>query len=136
MKIFTLLYHSNIHRLGSLFVLMTMGLSFRAPFSYIELILHKHIDQIRNLETKFDQKINTEFDSIIKQFNKRIKYIYLNGIPSILIFISALLQFFNVNPYWEKFPPFVLVLSLYLVVRINYDILIIKKNLAKVINAI
>ncbi len=119
-----------------LLALLTMGLSFRAPFSYIELILHKHINQIKNIETKFDQKLNTEFDSIIKRFNKRKRYIYLLGIPSLFIFISALLQFFDLNPYWGKFPPLVLVVSLYLVVRINYDILIIKKNLEKVINAI
>ena len=119
-----------------LLVLMTMGLSVRAPFSYIELMLQKHINQIKNLEIKFDEELNTEFDNIVERFNKRKKYIFLIGIPVILIFISALLQVFDANPYWDKFPPLVFIVSLYLVVRINYYILIVKKNLAKVVNAI
>lgn len=121
---------------AGLIVIMTMALTFRAPFSYIELMLHKHIKQIKNIETKFDQKLNTEFDSIVKRFNKRKKYFYLIGIPSLFILISALLQVFIVNPYWEKFPPLVLVVSLYLLIWINYDIMIVKKNLAKVMNTI
>jgi nicotinamide riboside transporter PnuC len=117
---------------AGLLVLMTMALSFRAPFSYIELILQKHINKIRNIETEFDEKINIELDNIIKGFNKRMKYVYLTGIPAILIFIPALLQVFDANPYWDKFPPLVLIISLFIFVRINYDILILKKNLKKI----
>lgn len=117
-------------------VFMTMVFSIRAPYSYIELMLHKHISQIKNNENKFDQKLNIELDSIVKRFNNRKKHIYLIWIPLLLISISAFLQLLNVNPYWSKFPPLVLVVSLYLFIRINYDVLIIKKNLAKVINAI
>lgn len=127
-------FSSNWTNAG-LLVLMTMALSLRAPFAYIELMLHKHINQIQNLEIEFDQKLNTEFDNIVKRFNKRKKYIYLLGIPVIIISVSALLQVFNANPYWEKFPPFVLIVGLYLIVRINYDIVIVRKNLGKVVNS-
>ena len=64
---------------AALLVLMTMTLSLRAPFTYIELMLHKHINQIENLEIEFDKKLNTEFDNIIERFNKRKKLIYLIG---------------------------------------------------------
>lgn len=116
---------------AGLLVVMKMALSFRAPFSYIELVLQKHIDKIKNLETEFDEKINIELDNIIKRFNKRMKYIYLTGIPVILVFIPALFQVIDANPYWDKFPPLVLIISLFIFIRINYDILMLKKNLKK-----
>jgi hypothetical protein len=118
----------------ALLVLMTMGFSIKSPFSHIELMLHKHINQIKNLDIEFDQNLNTKFCNIIERFNKRTKYIYLFGIPLILISISAFLQVFNANPYWDLFPPIILVISIYLIARINYDILIIKKNFSKVVN--
>jgi len=121
---------------AGLLVLMTMALSLRSPFSYIELILLKHIEKIKNLEIEFDETVNLEFDNIIKRFNKRKKYLYLTGIPVILIFIPALLQVFDANPYWDKFPSLVLIVSLFLFFRINYDILILRQNLAKFGNSI
>ncbi|NPV51793.1 MAG: hypothetical protein HPY60_11455 [Candidatus Methanofastidiosum sp.] len=128
-------YFSGNWTNAGILVLMTMALSLRAPFSYIELMLHNHINQIKNLEIEFDPNLNTEFNSIVKRFNKRGKYIYLFGIPVILIFISALLQVFDANPYWEKFPPIVLLVCLYLIIQINYDIAIMRKNLGKVVNS-
>lgn len=135
MSTFQIEFFSGNWTNAGLLVLMTMALSLRAPFAYIELMLHKHINQIKNLEIEFDQKLNTEFGNIVERFNRRKKNIYLIGIPVILIFISALLQVFNANPYWEKFPPLVLVVSLYLIIRINYDIVIMRKNLGKVVNS-
>ncbi|MBN2596908.1 MAG: hypothetical protein JXR82_09015 [Marinifilaceae bacterium] len=126
---------SKWHNAG-LLVLMTMAFSIRAPFSYIELMLHQHINKIKTLEIEFDEKLNAEFENIVARFNKRKKYIYLTGIPLILIGIAAFLQVFDENPYWTKFPPLVLVISLYLIARINYDILKLKRILGRVINAI
>lgn len=113
-------------------VLITMGFSLRARFSYIELMLQRHIKKIENIDIQFDEKINNEFANIIAKFNKNRKQnIFILGLFLFLIF-TALLQVIGLNPYWEKFPPLVLALSLYLMVRINYDIMILKRNLERV----
>ena len=117
---------------AGLIVLMAMSLSLSAPFLYIELMLHNHIKKIENLKIEFDEKLNTEFGNIIKQLNIRKKYIYLIGLPAILIIIPAFLQVFDVNPYWDKFPPIVLVVSLYVLVVVNYGIIKLKRNLKRV----
>lgn len=121
---------------AGLLVLLTMVYSLRSPFLYIELLLHKHINKIRNSELEFNEELNTDFDNIIAQLNKRRKYIYLTGAPLLLIALAAFVQVLDVMPYWDKFPPLVLIISLYLVVRINYDVLKLKKNLARVVSAV
>lgn len=117
---------------SGLLVLMTMSLSIRAPFGYIELMLKKHTQKIKDLKIDFDKKLNQDLECLISKFNARKKYLYLTGFPAILISIAALLQVFDLNPYWDKFPPFVGAVSLYLLVRINYDIIRLKRNLKKV----
>ena len=113
-------------------VSIAMGFSLRARFSYIELMLQKHIKKIENVDIQFDEKLNAEFANIIAKFNKNRKLnIFILGLFLFLIF-TALLQVIGLNPYWEKFPPLVLALSLYLMVQINYDIMILKRNLQKV----
>lgn len=54
------------------------------------------------------------------------------GLPTILIFIAALLQVFDINPYWDKFPQLVGGVSVYILIRINYDLVKLKRNLKKV----
>ena len=119
---------------AGILILITMSFSIRSPFSYVELMLHKHINIIKSIE--FDEKLNTELEDIITRFNLRKKYIYLTAIPAILIGIAAFLQVFDGNPYWNKLPPFVMLISLYLITRINYDILKLKRNLKRVENLI
>ena len=58
---------------AGLLVLMAMSLSLSAPFLYIVLMLHKHIKNIKNLEIKFDDNLNTELGNIVKQLNRRKK---------------------------------------------------------------
>ncbi len=113
-------------------MIMAMSLSIRAPHLYIELLLQKHIGKIQNSQIQFDQKQNKELNNIIESFNKRKKYKYLIGIPQILISISALMQFANVNAYWDKFPLIVFVISTFLMVRINYDVIKLRRNLKSV----
>ncbi len=122
---------SNWENAG-LLVLMTMSLSLRAPFAYIELILKKHIQEIKNIKTNFDTKLNHDLEFFISKFNDRKKYFYLMGIPAILIGIAAFLQVFDLNPYWAKFPNLVGLVSVYILVRMNYDIIKLKRNLRKV----
>ena len=122
---------SKWHNAG-LLVLMTMAFSIRAPFSYIELMLHQHINKIKTLEIEFDEKLNAEFSNIITRFNKRVKNIYVTGIPLILIAMAGFIQVLFENPYWDKFPPLILVLSLYLIFQINYDVFRLKKILRNV----
>ncbi len=117
---------------SGLLTLMTMSLSLRAPFGYIELLLKKHIQEIKNIETGFDRKLNHDLKFLISKFNDRKKYLYLMGLPAILIGIAASLQVFDLNPYWDKFPHFVGGVCLYILVRINYDIVRLKRNLRKV----
>ena len=117
---------------AGLLVLMAMSLSLSAPFLYIELMLHNHIKKIEKLEIEFDEKLNNQLDNIIAKLNRRKKYIYLLGLPAILIIIPAFLQVFDANPYWDKFPPIVLVVSLYVLVMVNYDIIKLKRNLKRV----
>ena len=117
---------------AGLLVLMAMSLSLSAPFLYIELILYKHITNIKKLEIKFNENLNTEFGNIVKQLNRRKKYMYLVGLPAILVIIPAFLQVFDANPYWNKFPPVVLVVCLYVFVWVNYDVIRLKRNLKRV----
>lgn len=122
---------SNWENAG-LIVLMTMSLSLRAPFGYIELILKKHIQEINNIDIDIDKKLNHDLESLISKFNDRKKYLYLMGLPAILIGIAAFLQVFDLNPYWDKFPHLVGGVSVYILVRMNYDIFRLKINLRKV----
>lgn len=117
---------------AGLLVLMAMSLSLRSPFSFIELMLQKHIRKIDSIMSPFNIELNNEFENIIVRLNRRKKHIYLTGIPVILIFISASLQVINVNPYWDKFPPIVLTVCLYLVVQINFDVMELRRNLKRV----
>jgi hypothetical protein len=117
---------------SGLLVLMTMSLSIRAPFGLIELILNKHSKEIKDLKIDFDDKLNHELEFLISKFNDRKKYLYITGLPAILILIAALLQVFDLNPYWDKFPHFVGGVCIYILVRINYDIVRLKRNLRKV----
>jgi hypothetical protein len=117
---------------SGLLVLMTMSLSIRAPFGFIELILKKHSKEIKDLKIDFDDKLNHDLEFLISKFNDRNKYLYITGLPAILILIAALLQVFDLNPYWDKFPHFVGGVCLYILVRINYDIVRLKRNLRKV----
>lgn len=117
---------------SGLLVLMTMSLSIRAPFGLIELILNKHSKEIKDLKIDFDDKLNHDLEFLISKFNDRKKYLYITGLPAILILIAALLQVFDLNPYWDKFPHFVGGVCIYILVRINYDIVRLKRNLRKV----
>jgi hypothetical protein len=117
---------------SGLLVLMTMSLSIRAPFGLIELILKKHSKEIKDLKIDFDDKLNHDLEFLISKFNDRKKYLYIIGLPAILISIAALLQVFDLNPYWDKFPHFVGGVCIYILVRINYDIVRLKRNLRKV----
>jgi hypothetical protein len=117
---------------SGLLVLMAMSLSIRAPFGFIELKLKKHVKEIKDLKIDFDEKLNHDLEFLISKFNDRKKYLYLTGFPAILILIAALLQVFDLNPYWDKFPHFVGGVSVYIFVRINYDIIRLKRNLRKV----
>jgi hypothetical protein len=117
---------------SGLLVLMAMSLSIRAPFGFIELILKNHSKEIEDLNIDFEDKLNQNLEFLISKFNDRKKYLYITGLPAILILIAALLQVFDLNPYWDKFPYFVGGVSVYILVRINYDIIRLKKNLRKV----
>ncbi len=132
MSIFQIETSSDNWANAGLLVVMAMSLSLRSPFSFIELMLQKHIKKIDSVKSPFNNELNIEFENIIARLNRRKKHIYLTGIPVILIFISALLQFLNVNPYWDKFPIIVLAVCLYLVVRINFDIMNLRRNLKRV----
>lgn len=117
---------------SGLLVLMTMSLSFSAPFGFLELILKKHTMEIKDLKIDFDEKLNHDLEFLISKFNDRIKYLYLNGLPAILILFAALLQVFDLNPYWDKFPFLVGGVSVYILVRMNYDVIRLKRNLSEV----
>ena len=117
---------------SGLLVLMTMSLSIRAPFGFIEFILKDHSKEIKDLKIDFDDKLNHDLEFLISKFNDRKKYLYITGLPAILILIAALLQIFDLNPYWDKFPHFVGGVCIYILVRINYDIVRLKRNLRKV----
>lgn len=117
---------------SGLLVLMAMSLSIRAPFGFIELKLKKHVKEIKDLKIDFDEKLNHDLEFLISKFNDRKKYLYLKEFPAILISIAALLQVFDLNPYWEKFPHVVGGVSVYIFVRIIYDINRLKRNLGKI----
>jgi len=129
MNIFNIeLFTLNWSKSG-LLVMMTMLFALRSPVSYIELILYKHINKIKDIEIDFDNKINIELANIIDKLNRR----FTRSIPTLLIMIPAMLQTFDLNPYWDNFLIPTLVVSIYLIFKINYDILKVKTNLGQII---
>jgi hypothetical protein len=114
---------------AGLLVLMTMALSSRGPISYIELMLKDHINRIENIEMEFDPALNLELEKKVEQLNQRRKTRYLIGIPLFIIFSGAFLQLFDANPYWNHFPPYVLAVSIYLLVRLSNDVRTLKKSI-------
>lgn len=117
---------------SGLLVLMTMSLSLRVPYGFIELILKRHKMEIRDVKIDFNEKLNQELEFFISKYNDRKKNLYLMGLPTILISIAASLQVFDINPYWDKFPQLVGGVSVYILIRINYDLVKLKRNLKKV----
>lgn len=109
-----------------------MSLSVRAPYAYIELILKRHLKKLKSTKGNFDKKGNCDLEFYISQFNERKKYLYIKALPAIMILIAAFLQVIEKNPYWDKFPPLVAVVSLYILIQLNLDIFKIKRNIRKV----
>lgn len=121
---------------AGIFTLMTISLSYRAPFSYIELLLKRHVQKIAAIESSFDNNLNIQLENIVNGFNRRKKIALLTGIPVFIIVIAAALQVFDVNPYWDKFPLFVFVVAVFQLLRMNFDIYRLRRNLGSLIDAV
>lgn len=117
---------------AGLLVLMTMALSFRSPFAWIELMLDSHIKKLESHPLEFDKGLNSKLKAIIEKYAQRKKHLPLYQLPSLLIFLAAFLQVFELNPYWNHFSPFVLLVSLYLLVDINRTVFLLRRNLRKI----
>lgn len=113
---------------ADLLVVLTMGLSLMARHSYIELMVKRHIDEVVRLDLDFDRRLNSGFATLVAKLNKRRRNIYLIGAPNIVISAAAVFKFFEVNPFWDKFPPLVFIACLYVIGQNCYDILRLKRH--------
>ena len=116
---------------AGLLVGLAMGLSFRAPFTYIEALLTNHIERLTKAKVHYDKELDHELDRIITLFNKRNSHNYLKRSPIIILTLSASLQVLEANPYWAYFSLPVLFVSLYSLAQICYDIYLLKNHLKK-----
>ncbi|WP_321308698.1 hypothetical protein [Marinifilum fragile] len=117
---------------AALLVQFIMLFAFKAPFAYLEVLLKKHAKKIKGSNISFDEKVNMDLEFMISKFNDRTKYIYITGIPLIVIMLAAFFQVMDLNPMWDKFPVAVFAISLYLLIRINFDVFRLKRNIKKV----
>ncbi len=116
---------------SGLIVLMTFAIAIKSPYSFIELFLLKHVKKIIKLDLSFPQSLNQELKEIITKINSKKNRMNIIGLPSILIMLGGLLKVLDLNPYWNYFTYIVLVFSPILLIRINFQISIVKKNLNK-----
>lgn len=129
LTLFNIDYFTQKWANAGLLTVMTMGLSYRAPSSYIELLLKRHVQKIATIESSFDNNLNIQLENIVTGFNRRKKMALLTGIPIFFIVIAGFLQVFDANPYWDKFPLFVLIAAIFQLLRINFDIYRLRRNL-------
>lgn len=116
---------------SGLLVLMVFAIAIKSPYSFIELALLKHVKKIKDLDLNFPESLNQDLSKIITRLNSKKVRLNLIGLPTIFIILGALLHQFELNPYWNYFSYLVLGFSPILIIRINYQISLIKKNLSK-----
>ena len=116
---------------AALLVCVSLGMALRSPYAYIEVKLIEHIESIKNLDGDFNPELNIELERMISKLNQKTVLIVLWVITGIIV-LSAFLQVFEVNPYWNYFPVIVFVFSTFLLVRITYIGFKFKKNLKSI----
>jgi hypothetical protein len=116
---------------SGLLVLMAFALAIKSPYSFIELALLKHVKKIKGLDLSTPYSLNQELKKIITRLNSKKHRLNVVGLPSILIILGGALKVFDLNPYWNYFSYLVLFFSPILIIRINYQISLVRKNLSK-----
>lgn len=116
---------------SGLLVLLIFSMAIRSPYAYIELLLLKHINNLENLDLTFPEFLNQDLKEIISKLNNKKHHINIIGLPSLVIALGGLLQVIELNPFWNYFTFLVLAFSPILIIRINYQIRIVKKHLIK-----
>lgn len=116
---------------SGLIVLMTFAISIKSPYSFIELLLINHIKRLEGMNLNFPEFLNQDLIEIILKLNSKKTRFNLLQLPLLIIILGALLQTFDFNPYWNYFSFLVLAVSTILLIRINYQIRIVKKHLVK-----
>ncbi len=116
---------------SGLIVLMTFAIAIKSPYSFIELMLLKHVKKIKDLELSFPESLNQDLKEIIFRLNSKKMRVNVFGLPSIFIVLGGALKVFDLNPYWNYFPYLVFFFSPILLIRINYLIRLMRRNLAK-----
>jgi hypothetical protein len=116
---------------AALLVNVSLAMALRSPYAYLEVKLKEHIESIKNFEGDFKPELNVELESIISKLNNRTNLYVIWTIAGIIC-LSAFLQVFDANPYWNYFPVIVLVFSAFLLVRINCISFKFKKNLKSI----
>ena len=114
---------------AGLLVLLVVSISFRAPVSFIELMLKYHRNKIRDLDKYFEPGINADLQRIVSRINSKGKKYIIAGIPTLIVIISALLQTFEINPYWDALAYVVFFYGIFMLAGIFYCILAVRKNL-------
>ena len=116
---------------SGLLVLMTYAIAIKSPYSFIELLLLKHVKKIKNLNLSFPEFLNQDLKEMIDRLNsKKTRFNYIILAVIFIVFASAL-QVFELNPYWNFFTFPVILLSIVLLIRINLQISPVKKNIKR-----
>lgn len=116
---------------AGLLVGFAAAISFRAPFTYIEVLLEKHIAHMLTSKRHSNTELDQELNRIVNTYNKRTTAIYLKRSPLIIISLAATLQVLDNNIYWDYFAPFVLIVSVFYLAQIAYDIFMLKTHIKK-----
>lgn len=114
---------------AGLLVFIVLSYAFRAPVTLIEFILKNHKKKIQGLDKDFSHDINSDLQAIIGRLNSRRERLIIVGMPTIIILIAAILQYFEFNPYWNVFAWAVLFYGVCMLARIFCNIRSVRRNL-------
>lgn len=115
---------------AGLLVFIVLSYAFRAPVTLIEFLLKNHKKKIQGLDKDFSRDINSDLQAIIGRLNSRRERLIIVGVPTIIILIAAIFQYFEFNPYWNAFAWAVLFYGVFMLARIFINIRVVINNIS------
>lgn len=117
---------------SALMVFITLNLSLHSHYSYIEFLLLKHVDNIKNQEYLISYINNKELKELINNLNYHRFRPYGIIIPALLVMLGSILSYFDSNPYWEIFALPTLVIGTLMLWQLNYKVSQIRNNIEEI----
>ena len=114
---------------AGLLVFIALNLSFHSHYSYIELLLLKHIKNLLHRDMIIQDGHNRELNKLIDDLNYHKFRPYWLIFTAFILLLASVLKFFNFNPFWHLFALPVLIVGALLSVRLNQKVSLIRNNI-------